>query len=60
MAKAKNCAEKEHQDDAEYVKRPEENFTEDYTSKTAKRLFKHMLGHDGKDNNSHLVKYSFQ
>ena len=55
----KDHTKKDHQH-VVYVKRPEEQCTEDYTGENGKRLIERGKGHSGKDSKSHLIKHSVE
>ena len=57
----KDHTKKDHQHDVVYyVKRPEEQYTEDYTGESGRRLMERGKGHSGKDLKSHLIKHSVE
>ena len=56
----KDHTKKDHQHVVYYVKRPEEQCTEDYTGENGKRLIERGKGHSGKDSKSHLIKHSVE
>ena len=56
----KDHTKKDHQHVVYYVKRPEEQCTEDHTGENGKRLIERGKGHSGKDSKSHLIKHSVE
>ena len=52
---------KDHKHDVVYyLKRPEEQCTEDYTGGTGRRLIERVKDHSGKDSKSHLFKHAME